>query len=422
MEDTTSLTLLNPHADDFVSTPVSFRLVRRRGLGKYRYLLDEPIRRGRRIPILVDGTMTSLIDQSLFASLPKWLRATILRIEIYFWLRLNGLVDHVEVNWTLDTIQDRSALYVFSYKNCVGVFNQRRTTISAFDHIIINLSHYFIRTREKAENIAKLKNVWLHVDSDLRKNAYFQYFFPNPPPMLVLPFAVSLRFSSKRPFAERSAKCAATGTFHDLRTEMPHAYYRDFIDFFKTNTYHPVRKLLFQHRSEISDWLTSRISLYRESASSNKLGARLRRFFQLDVTQADYFSFDIVDFYNQHRFAIVGEELSGSPAVGFFEGMGCGNVMLGQRGSFYDGLGLEPNVHYLPHDGTIQSIHAAIEQANADLNHASKISKAAISYIATRCSPASVWDALDQYLQQEILKTASEWSPKVDLLENKNKS
>lgn len=418
MEDATSLTLLNPHADDFVSTPVSFRLVGRRGLGKYKYLVDEPIRRGRRISILVDGTLTSLVDQRLFAPLPGWLRAIILRIEIYLWLRLNGLTGKVDVNWTPDTVQNRSVLYVFSYKNCVGAFEQRKAVISAFDRVIVNLSHYFIRTREKAENIANLRNVCLHVDSDLSKNTYFQSFFPNPSPMLVLPFAVSKRFFQKRPLEERSAKCAATGTFHNLQNEMPHAYYRNYIDFFKTNTYHPVRKLLYQHRTEISDWLTCRISPYRETIGDNKFSARLRRLLRLDVVQADYFSFDIVDFYNQHRYAIVGEELSGAPAVGFFEGMACGNVMLGQRGSFYDGLGLEPNVHYLPHDGSIQSIHAAIEKANADFAVTNQISKAGISYIATRCTPASVWDAFDRYLEHGIHNTVSGRETKAGLREN----
>jgi hypothetical protein len=67
MADATSLTLLNPHADDFVSTPVSFWLVGRRSLRKYSYLLDEPMRRQQRVSILVDGTLSSLISQNLFA-------------------------------------------------------------------------------------------------------------------------------------------------------------------------------------------------------------------------------------------------------------------------------------------------------------------------------------------------------------------
>jgi glycosyltransferase involved in cell wall biosynthesis len=400
MADAASLTLLNPHADDFVSTPVSFWLVGRRGLGKYKYLLDEPIRRGRRPSILVDGTLSSLVDQSLFARLPYWLRAVILRFEIFFWLRHNGLTDRVDVHWSLDTIRDRTAIYVFSYKNCVGAFDRRQAVIASFDHAIVNLSHYFIRTREKADNIAKLPNARLHTDSDLSRNAYFQNFFPKPPPMIVLPFAVSGRFAVKQAIAERSAKCAATGSFHNLQDEEPRAYYRDFITFFRTDTYHPVRKLLYQRRAEIADWLECRISPYREMEGKNRLGSRVRKMLGLDVVQADYFSFDIVDFYNHHRFAIVGEELSGAPAVGFFEAMACGCVVLGANGGYYDGLGLEPGVHYLEHDGSIESIRAAMTHIAAKPEQMVAMTHASRLYIKTHCTPQAVWDRLQANLDR----------------------
>lgn len=395
MPNAGSLTLLNPHADDFVSVPLSFMLVGRRGLCKYKYLLEEPIRRGLRPSILIDGTLSSLIDQQLFNRLPKWLRGLILRVEIYFWLRFNGLTPHVEVHRSIDTVKDRTALYVFSYKNCVGSFDRRLAAISSFEYALINLSHYFIRTSEKAGNIAKLGNARLISEANLLQNTYFQHFFPKAPPVSVVPFAVSDRFVVKRPLAERDAKCAATGSFHNLNEEEPLAYYRDFIDFFKTDTYHPVRKMLYWQRAELSDWLTSRMSPYRELKDSSKsAGALLRNLLRLDVVQSEYFSFDIVEFYNQHRFAIVGEELSGAPAVGFFEAMACGCVTLGQRGTYYNGLGLEPNVHYLRHDGTIESIKETIVQAIADPVRAGEISKAGVAYIASHCTQEHVWDKL----------------------------
>ena len=199
MKKALDITLLNAHADDFAATPVSFRLVGRRGLRKYSYLLDEPIRRGRRPVVLVDGTLSSLINQSIFTRMPKWLRAPILRAEIFFWQRINGLTGKIDVHWSVDSIADRSAIYVFSYKNCVGAFEQRKAVLAAFDHAIVDLSHYFIRTREKAENIAALRNVLLHADSDLGSNPFFQKFFPGRNVEIVLPFAVGGRFSPKRP-------------------------------------------------------------------------------------------------------------------------------------------------------------------------------------------------------------------------------
>ena len=394
-----ALTLLNPHADDFVSTPVSFKLVGRQGLGKYKYLIDEPIRRGLRISILVDGTLSSLVEQTYFNRLPAWLRHLILRVEIFIWLRQNDLTNRADIHWSIDTIKDRSALYLFSYKNCVGSFDQRRSTISSFRHALINLSHYFIRTREKAENIDKLPNACLVTDSDLDQNDYFRKFFTASLPKIVLPFAVNERFVAKRPLAQRDAKCAATGSFHNLRNETPQFYYCDFMELFQTNTYHPLRKMLFEKKDELSNWIDCRISPYREISDNKGPVAKLRRLLGLDMVQAEYFSFNIVDFYNQHRFAIVGEELSGAPAVGFFEAMSCGNVTLGQRGSFYDGLGLEPELHYLPHDGTIAGVLAQLEKANADFERVRRISEAGLTYVAAHCTPASVWDAFERRLK-----------------------
>jgi hypothetical protein len=400
MADAASLTLLNPHADDFVATPLSFWLIRRRGLCKYKYLLDEPIRRGQRPTILIDGTLSSLIGQRIFNRLPRWLRKIILRAEIFAWLRQNSVVGQVDIHWSIDTIADRTNLYVFSYKNCVGAFDRRQTIISSFKNALINLSHYFIRTREKADNIAKLPNACLVADSDLSHNKYFQNFFPQSLPILVLPFVVNERFVVKRPLADRDTKCAATGSFHDLTKEVPHDYYRDFIEFFRTDTYHPIRKMLYQHREQLSDWLECRISPYRETTGKSSIGAKLPILLRLDVLQAEYFSFNIVDFYNEHRFAIVGEELSGAPAIGFFEAMACGCVMLGAKGGFYDGLDLELGTHYLAHNGTLDSIRSVILSASEKPQQLEIMARKGRHYIETNCSPHAVWDNLQRKLAQ----------------------
>ncbi len=400
MPDTVRLTLLNPHADDFASTPVSFWLVGRRGLCKYGYLLEEPIRRGQRVQVLVDGTLSSLIDQRVFAWLPAWIRALILRVEISLWLRNNDLSQKVEVHWTVGAVPDRTALFVFSYKNCVGAFDRREATISSFNHAIINLSHYFIRTREKAGNIAKLRNAVLSTDSDLSQNPFFRHFFPHPPSLLVTPFAVGERFAPRQPLEHRSIKCAATGSFHNLKEEFPREYYRDFVDFFRTDTYHPVRKLLYERRVELAAWLECRISPYREMEGKNGFLAGLRRLLGIDIAQTEYFSFDIAEFYNKHRFAVVGEELSGAPAIGFFEAMACGCVMLGASGNYYDGLGLVPDVHYLAHDGTVESIRAVITRVSEDSQRLTATAQAGLRYIQEKCTPQAAWDTLQRSLVQ----------------------
>ncbi len=234
MSESPPITLLNAHADDFTKVPVSFWLARRRGLGKYAYLIDEPTKDGQLRPdVLIDGTLSSLFGQGWFAKLPRWLRLLVLWIEVAFWLRINDLAGKVTLHWSPDTIVDRSVLYIFSYKNCVGAFEQRRTVIESFRTKLVNLSHYFIRTTDKAANIASLNYVILTAESDLRHNSYFKRFFIQPyTTFLVLPFATNPRFKTTKPAAERTRVCAATGSFHNLQYEKPTDYYlRDFISF-----------------------------------------------------------------------------------------------------------------------------------------------------------------------------------------------
>jgi hypothetical protein len=394
------LTLLNPHADDFVKRPVSFWLARRRALKKYEYLVDEPTARGETVDILIDGTQSSLLGGNVFLRLPRWLRLALLHIEIAIWRRINGFNGKLVVHWSPDTIKNRTFLYLFSYKSCVGGFQQRRAAIEQFEQKIINLSHYFIRTKEKANNIASLQNVCLVADSDIRGNSYFQRFFPADRPIIVLPFAINGRFAPRKALSERRGICAATGSLHNLNEELPKSYYRDFLDFYKSDTYHPVRKVLYSAKDELANWLTCRISLYREMDTRAAALARVMRWWRLDMQQTEYFSFDIVDFYNNHKFAIVGEELSGFPAVGSFEAAACGCVMLGQEGLFYKGLGLKANVDYLTHDGTIAGIHNAIEQTMNTPGRIDDISRAGLAYVAQHCAPSAVWDAFQDALDK----------------------
>ena len=50
----------NPHVDDFLSGPLQFKLLRRRALKKYGFLITEAIQKGEQINICYDHTGTGL--------------------------------------------------------------------------------------------------------------------------------------------------------------------------------------------------------------------------------------------------------------------------------------------------------------------------------------------------------------------------
>jgi glycosyl transferase family 90 len=381
-----TLTLLNPHADDFIAGPVSFKLANRKALKKYHYLISEPIVRGDKVRVLIDGTLSSLFPQTVFMALPRWMRIIILKWEVKKWLKINQIEDKVEVHWSPDTIKDKSILYLFSYKNCTGAFEERKKVIDQFDLKVINLSHFMIRTAEKGRNAQTLKNVIYTTEADISKTPYFVKYFGENQKIIALPFMVAPRFEKRLSYSKRQDVCGATGSFHRLQFEKPRKYYEDFMTFFETDTYHPTRKALYEQRDLLGEDINSKISPYREKG--NSLLARL------DVAQKKYFSFDIVEFYNQHKYALIGEEVHGLAAIGSFEAMACGCTLLAQKGPFYNGLGLEADVHYVEHDGSLESIQNAIGWLRQHPGKGEEIAKNAMTYTQDNCQADTLWTKL----------------------------
>lgn len=398
MADERPITLLNPHADDFIKTPVSFKLVGRRGLQKYAYMIDEPRRNGQVVDVLIDGTLSSLIPQSVFNRLPAWVRRVVLGFEIREWLYINDLEGAVRVHWSPDTITDRGFLYLTSYKNCVGFFSRRKKIIESFRVRIINVSHYFILTELKGKNINSLDDVIYTSEYDLRDNNYFAHYFRTDRRFIDLPFAVSARFQMRMPLSERAQDCVATGSFHNLYDERPRKYYNDFIGYFRSSTYHPLRKQIYEQKDKLAGKITCCISPYREHNYGSLFIRNIRSMLGMDCVQKNYFSIDIVELYNSHVFAVVGEELAGLSAIGFFEAMACGCVTLGKGTEYYQKLNLVAGEHYLPHDGTVEGILAVLERFGQDHETLNRISSAALRYVTDHCRPHAVWATLQRRL------------------------
>jgi len=366
------LTYYNAHVDDFLAEPLQFRILKRRALKKYGFMLDEARKNGTPIRVLVDGTASGLIPETLFHYLPRWLRLALANLEFWLWKQINGFGKEVErvaiPNASVDEI-----LLAFSYKAATGRFQLRESTLLNYRAVIFHLSHYFLATAEKAMNIRRLPNGYLAGDSDITGNPYFQrYFGWYRKRFFVLPFAVGARFVNRQPWIARDASAVATGSFHDLRLERPAHKYIDFMAATGATTYHPVRLALYHAADQITAWVTCKISPYRKYGQ-NRLG---RLFSHFRVAQKKYFSINIVDLYNQHRYAIVGEELSGFPALGAFEAMASGCVLIGQP-QYYVGLDLHEGRHFLSYDGTIEQLLILL-QNGAAAEHAAIAQRAAI--------------------------------------------
>jgi len=382
----------NPHVDDFLAEPLQFRLLRRRPLKKYGFMFDEALKNGETIRVLVDGTASGLVPETFFQRFPQWLRVQLANLEFWLWKRINGFGNEVK-RVEIPQAPVDELLLAFSYKAATGLFQLRESTLRHYCSVVFHLSHYFSATSMKAENIKHIPNAYLAGDSDITKNAYYRRYFDwYDKHFLVLPFAVGARFTNQQPWLTRKPKAIATGSFHDLRLEQPMHKYADFMATTQATTYHPVRLALYEAADQLSNQVTCKISPYRDYGQNHI--SRLISHFR--VSQKKYFSINIVDLYNQHRYAVVGEELSGFPALGAFEAMASGCVLIAQR-EYYDRLQLVPREHYLPYDGKLESLTEILDQGLSSLG--TKISENASEFVKKEFNPRAIYDRWNRELE-----------------------
>jgi hypothetical protein len=343
------------------------------------------VRAGHVINVLVDGTASAFVPESVFCKLPDVMRRAVAFVEYWMWRRINRFGPLVRrVRPPERAFED--VLVAFSYKAATGDFAVRTEVMARYRAVVFHLSHYFVSTSEKAGNIRSLPNAWLAGDSDITGNAYFQKFFSwYKRPFLVLSFAVSQRFSVRKPWPSRQARCVATGTFHDLTREYPQRKYRDFIDSTGSTAYHPIRKAVYENRKSLS-FVECRVSPYRLYSRRSRI---LDLFKHMRISQKKYFAVDLVDLYNEFQFAVIGEELSGFPALGAIEAMACGCVVVGDP-RCYVGLDLVPFNHFMPYEGNLSQLEAIVVRHEKGQMH--DIASTAARQVATAFGPSAMWE------------------------------
>ena len=381
----TNYTILNPHISDFFGLPLAFMLLKRRALKKYSYLIDVPVSQGKKVNILVNGANSGLIPDPLFRKLPLFMRKQWLRYEMKLWLKHNGLQGKVDVHYSSSGIKDKNTLFFLCYRN-FSFPTDLQKSCAAFSQAIGHLSHYYLHPTGYSRALKGIPNVSLASDVDVSENAFFRQYFPwYRKEIKVVPFAIADRFVPKVPFESRKPKAVSTGTFHMIETET----FNNQLPELKaiSNTIHPLRRSIFENKEKLQDFIDCFCFPYFESEMKEEKW--YHRFIpkRYKVTQASYFSFNIVDKYNEYKYAIVGEEFyNGIPGIGAFEAMACGTVLIGHP-DCYKGTGLEPNVHFLPHHNDLEEIKTSIQEANKEPQKMQQMGERASAYVKENLNP-----------------------------------
>ncbi len=199
---------------------------------------------------------------------------------------------------------------------------------------------------------------------DLSKTSeIFRKYYDIDKPWIIHPFVFAERFKNVRPFAERKNKAFSTGT-------ITYKTHEEFLSVYGESCNQPARKFIKDNPGFFADTVDCYSSDYLEDNPGKKIAATdnvLVKIYKKIYNrthvgkQKKYFSFNMVEKFNEYKMCIVGEEILGVPGIGFVEGMACGAAYIGIDSPMYRDMGLIPGVHYIVYDGTKENLRRVIE-------------------------------------------------------------
>lgn len=227
------------------------------------------------------------------------------------------------------------------------------------------LSMLHFHGKAKESNIIKQAGVdclFNEVNLETNCELYRRYYDLNLP-WIVHPFVYAERFKNKKPFSERKNMAFATGT-------ITYKTHEEFLSVYGDPCDQPSRKQIKDDPEYFKNTVYCTSSDYTEDdpgktvlPTDNKIVKLYKKVYNRTHVgkQKKYFSFDMVESFNNYKMCIVGEEILGIPGIGFVEGMACGCAYIGIDSPAYRDWGLIPGKHYITYDGSKEDLRRVIE-------------------------------------------------------------
>lgn len=394
---------VNLHENIFFLQKLSSILSGVRTITKHRFLLDWLLDNHVEVLNLITINGTSLPSKAARKLTRNY---TFRKLEAAYVFRKNRIPSS-KVHSIIDPTQIRSTDIVIYY----GTFMP-----SQFDNIekvngvkIVDQVHFY-GDAQKADFLKDKGFRYYMYEVDLAK--YSKLYQKNykwfDGKYIMRPYSYEPRFQVKRPFCERKRKAVAMGT-------LTKCSYPEFVEAYGTEYYQPHRKMIMEHAAEYPEELDSHISEYEEKALK-KIGERdnaLVRAYKFAYNfftggkQKSYFSFDMVDKYNEYQMFICPEDVNGSYGVGTLEGMACGCAMIGLNYGAFEDMGMSAGVHYISYDGTMGDLVEKIRyyQDPVHQEDLAKIAETGCRFVRERFSPENVakeyYEKLVQVVEEE---------------------
>lgn len=199
---------------------------------------------------------------------------------------------------------------------------------------------------------------------DLSKTSeIFNKYYHTELPWIVHPFVFAERFQNIKPFSERKNKCFSTGT-------ITYKKHKEFLSVYDDPCDQPARKFVKDNPEFFKDTVDCYSCDYLEdnpgktiSPEDNPIVKLYKKIYNRTHVgkQKKYFSFNMVEKFNDYKMHLLGEEILGVPGIGYVEGMACGSAYIGLDSPMYRDLGLVPGFHYITYDGTKEGLKATVE-------------------------------------------------------------
>lgn len=382
---------------------------------KYEFLLN--ILRDNRYntAIVVDGAGTSfstVLSKIPFLRNNYFIYRFISFGEIYWWCLLNDL-NPLKQNIIFNRKKlDEKSDILLSFAFCTEMFISDRliekSIIKSFaGKKFLHASHFYKSTRIVSENIEKTGTRYMVAESDLKKSPYFNKFFGFIDQVYILPHVLRKRYIKTKEFEGRKNICLALGTL--VIDDESDESNRDHFEFFRINTLHPMRKIIFENKDDLADVIDCCINFHNKdriaiAAKSNfyKRNGIFKLIYDLFFLSEgkQYHSLDIVEKYNEYKMFIAPEENIGFSSVNMIEGMACGCAYIGIDHPMYTDLGMADKQHYIAYDGTLDDLKNKIQYYQSHPRELEIIARNGYAFAQKRFAEERVVGDFWEYLEK----------------------
>lgn len=356
---------------------------------KHRFILDEMLNRGMVICNYVtkgSGHHDRIADAAYRFLYPLRI------VESKILLRMDGLSSQkIKTIYRIKDIRDDDMVILYSIPDeYAGIEKIKAFKACSLLHAACDSN--FSEMYEKA-NIQCFYN-----EADLWKTSeLFRRFNGNlHQPILVIPFVFEERFQRKRSFDERDNKAIAVGTIASRMDD-------DFCSVYQDSCLQPIRRMILKEAPAMTAYYDCVSSEYGEGEErkifriednlAKKIYCQLWNLSHVGQ-QKNYFSFNMVDKFNQYKMAICGEEVIGVPGIGFVESMACGCAYIGCTKYDYASYGMIEGEHYIGYDGSLEDLKKKIVYYQDHGDELKRIADTGYEFASRNFTPKAVTSKL----------------------------